>query len=219
MSQSITLRYSINSSELCWSFSSSWKLHQAMTSPLPMIPDKDRNPSLSSEQDSQRVAASSSRDAPTKTPRNTLQIATPKDHDQPSNTAHCGSEESPTTPSSVGPTLHTNEERHSDAQPSSKETSVQFNIASPATSTFSRAPTIGESDRQPGVLTPGDDSERSTSGIPGGESPKPTSGTFQRIRSIRWQGVLAMIAGVFAQMLCWGLINCYGTILAFVSLF
>ena len=33
--------------------------------------------------------------------------------------------------------------------------------------------------------------------------------------SVRWRGVLALIAGMFSQMLCWGLIMTYGTILAF----
>ncbi|KAK5073443.1 hypothetical protein LTR64_007419 [Lithohypha guttulata] len=35
------------------------------------------------------------------------------------------------------------------------------------------------------------------------------------IRSVRWRGVLALVAGLFSQMLCWGLIMTYGTILAF----
>ena len=35
------------------------------------------------------------------------------------------------------------------------------------------------------------------------------------VASVRWRGVLALIAGVFSQCLCWGLIMTYGTILAF----
>lgn len=35
------------------------------------------------------------------------------------------------------------------------------------------------------------------------------------IRNIRWNGVLAMLAGILAQALCWGLIMTYGAILAF----
>lgn len=91
-------------------------------------------------------------------------------------------------------------EKH--GQPS--ETAHRSPEASPLTPTFSRAPTIDE---------PYDHDHHN---IP---TPEEDSGTPTRDAacSIRWRGVLAMVAGVFAQMLCWGMIMTYGTILAFVS--
>lgn len=50
-------------------------------------------------------------------------------------------------------------------------------------------------------------------------------GTYWQVRatlwlkSVRWRGVLAMIAGIFAQSLSWGMNMAYGTILAFYCKF
>jgi len=42
---------------------------------------------------------------------------------------------------------------------------------------------------------------------------------FLWLNAVRWRGVLAMIAGVFAQSLSWGMNMAYGTILAFYCQF
>lgn len=188
-----------------------------MTSPLPTIPEKDRDSSLVGEQDNQNTSTSSLKHALTKTPRKILHIATLKSQDQPSYAAHCSSEKSPTTPSSFAPTLHTNDDQPSGTHHTSKEIPDQNIGESPTVSTFSRAPTIDESNRQSSVTNPVNDSERPASRTAEGHFPDSTSRTFQFVHSIRWRGVLAMIAGVFAQMMCWGLIMAYGTVLCFVS--
>lgn len=189
-----------------------------MSSPLPTIPEKDRDSSFVGGRHNRDASESDFKNALTKTPRKILQIATSKNQDQASCTAQGTSEKSPTTPSSFAPTLHSDEDQHIDTHHSSKETPDHNNIGKdPRASTFSRAPTISESDHQLSIRNPGNDSERSTSGVTEGDHQTATPCTFQRLRSVRWRGVLAMTAGVFAQMLCWGLIMTFGTILSFVS--
>lgn len=145
----------------------------------------------------------------------------------------------PTTPEKERrpPPLDNNGKYHNVAIPAQqKEQSNQYMTEkSPTTPTFSRAPTIdvpydGHNEKPLGHhldgsigLIPGRryvmGDGRPAGNIDNSEhiSSETATSTSQWIRSIRWRGVLAIVAGMFSQMLCWGLINFYGTLLAFVS--
>lgn len=188
-----------------------------MASRLPTISEKDRNPSVVCEQATDRMVTSCSQNTPTRIPRDILQVAISKKHDYFSEPP-CGS---PTESSNITrvPTLQTSKD-HTDPSRPLPEKQLHQCEKSPVTptfSTFSRAPTINESYFHHDTSTPEEDTERSTDDVSGDSSGTATPSIRERTRSVRWRGVLAMIAGVFSQMLCWGIIFAYGTILAFVS--
>lgn len=84
--------------------------------------------------------------------------------------------------------------------------------------TFSQTSTAHVTDARPSVASKEGKRSNSTSTTQTSDS---TNKDHWLIRaatclvSVRWRGILALLAGVFAQALCWGLIMTYGTILAF----
>ncbi|KAK5951646.1 hypothetical protein OHC33_007325 [Knufia fluminis] len=95
-----------------------------------------------------------------------------------------------------------------------RTTDLEKGPVPPSSPVSSRSSTSGNSDNVLGNVQKSEELHPVSEGAPKTKVPLHVR-TALRLRSVRWRGVTAIIAGVFAQSLSWGLIMTYGTVLAF----